>query len=74
MLDDGYARRKERGVRGTLQVFHVVNVGAIKAESRNGDVTLSGTVNSRAERALAERVARGINGVSSVNNRLTVSM
>jgi len=50
-----------------------VNVGAIKAESRNGDVTLSGTVTSRAERALAERVARGVNGVSSVSNRLTVS-
>ena len=51
-----------------------VNVGAIKAESRNGDVTLSGAVTSRAERALAERVARGVNGVSSVSNRLTVSM
>lgn len=50
-----------------------VNVGAIKAESRNGEVTLSGTVNSRAERALAERVARGVNGVSSVSNRLAVS-
>jgi len=51
-----------------------VNVGAIKAESRNGDVTLSGTVSSRAERALAERVARGVNGVNSVSNRLSVSM
>jgi hyperosmotically inducible periplasmic protein len=50
-----------------------VNVGAIKAESRNGEVTLSGTVTSRAERALAERVARSVNGVSGVTNRLTVS-
>jgi len=50
-----------------------VNVGAIKAESRNGEVTLSGTVSSRAERALAERVARSVNGVSGVNNRLAVS-
>ncbi len=50
------------------------NVGAIKAESRNGEVTLSGTVTSRSERALAERVARGVNGVSGVSNRLAVSM
>ena len=49
------------------------NLGAIKVESRNGAVTLSGAVPSRAERALAERVARGVKGVSSVSNRLTVS-
>jgi osmotically-inducible protein OsmY len=50
------------------------NVGAIKAESHNGAVTLSGSVTSRAERALAERVARGVRGVASVSNRLSVSL
>jgi osmotically-inducible protein OsmY len=50
------------------------NLAAIKAESRSGAVTLSGKVASRAERALAERVARGVKGVSSVSNRLTVSL
>ena len=50
------------------------NVGTIKVESRNGAVTLSGAVYSRAERALAERVARGVKGVSSASNRLTVSL
>jgi hyperosmotically inducible periplasmic protein len=49
------------------------NLGTIKVESRNGAVTLSGPVHSRAERALAERVAREVKGVSSVSNRLTVS-
>jgi hyperosmotically inducible periplasmic protein len=49
-------------------------IGAIKVESRNGAVTLLGPVSSRAERALAERVARGVKGVSSVSNRLTVSL
>jgi hyperosmotically inducible protein len=49
------------------------NLSTIKAESRNGAVTLSGAVSSRSERALAERVARGVKGVSSVSNRLTVS-
>ena len=50
------------------------NLGAIKVDSRNGAVTLSGAVSARAERALAERVARGVKGVSSVSNRLTVSL
>src|SRR4030095_10856743 len=49
------------------------NLGTIKVDSRNGAVNLSGAVSSRAERALAERVARGVKGVSSVSNRLTVS-
>jgi hyperosmotically inducible periplasmic protein len=49
------------------------NLGTIKVESRNGAVTLSGAVPSRAERALAERVAREVKGVSSVSNRLSVS-
>jgi hyperosmotically inducible periplasmic protein len=49
------------------------NLGTIKVDSRNGAVTLSGAVSSRAERALAERVSRGVKGVSSVTNRLTVS-
>lgn len=50
------------------------NVGAIKVESRNRAITLSGKVSSRAERALAERVARSVNGVRVVSNRLTVSL
>jgi hyperosmotically inducible periplasmic protein len=50
------------------------NLGTIQVVSRNGAVTLSGAVSSRAERALAERVARGVKGVSSVSNRLTVSL
>ncbi len=41
-------------------------------DSRNGRVTLSGTVNSDAERDLAEKVARGVEGVKSVDNRLEV--
>lgn len=48
------------------------NLGAIKVDSRNGAVTLSGAVSSRAERALAERVTRGVKGVNSVSNRLTL--
>jgi len=49
------------------------NVAAIEVENRNGAVTLSGAVASRAERALAERVARGVKGVSVVSNRLSIA-
>jgi osmotically-inducible protein OsmY len=49
------------------------NVGAIKAECHNGAVTLSGAATSRAERALAERIARGVKGVGNVSNRISVS-
>jgi hyperosmotically inducible protein len=40
----------------------------IKAE--NGAVTLTGTVRSRAEQLLAERVAQGVAGVKTVSNEL----
>jgi hyperosmotically inducible protein len=40
----------------------------IKAE--NGAVTLAGTVRSRAEQLLAERVAQGVAGVKTVSNEL----
>jgi osmotically-inducible protein OsmY len=50
------------------------NIGTIKSESHNGAVTLSGAVPTRAERALAERIARGVKGVSSVSNRISVSL
>lgn len=50
-----------------------VNPAAIKAECAGGTVTLSGTVASRAERALAERIARSVPGVRAVNNQLAVA-
>lgn len=50
-----------------------VDIGSIKAASREGAVVLTGAVASRAERALAERIARDVDGVKSVSNQLTVS-
>ncbi|HZS07945.1 MAG TPA: BON domain-containing protein [Blastocatellia bacterium] len=50
------------------------DVGAVKVTARDGTVTLSGTVASRAERALAERIARGVNGVHDVSNMLTTTL
>lgn len=47
--------------------------GSIKVESNNGQITLKGTVTSRAERALAEILVRQVTGVQGVNNALQVS-
>jgi len=42
----------------------------INVQSKDGDVTLSGTVSEDAHRALAEETVRNIDGVTSVNNKL----
>ncbi len=49
------------------------DVGAIKVAGREGSVTLTGSVASRAEKALAERIARDVDGVKSVGNQLSVT-
>jgi osmotically-inducible protein OsmY len=49
------------------------DISAIKAASRESVITLSGTVLSRAERALAERVVREVDGVKGINNQLSVA-
>ncbi len=43
---------------------------AIKAESKNGTVTLTGTVNEESHKALAQETAAGIPGVTLVENKL----
>lgn len=45
----------------------------VGVESTRGVVTLSGDVSSKAERRLAERVARDVDGVEAVHNALRVS-
>ncbi|MBT8078661.1 MAG: BON domain-containing protein [Gammaproteobacteria bacterium] len=45
---------------------------AINVDSRNGEVVLSGEVDSGEERALAEQIAANIDGTQSVENKLTV--
>ena len=46
---------------------------AINVDSDGGEVTLSGKVESDAERELAEQIAANVEGAQSVENRLTVS-
>ena len=48
-----------------------VDAGAIKVETLNGTVALSGFAKSSAEKAQAERIARNTQGVREVRNNLT---
>jgi len=49
-----------------------VDAASIKVETLNGTVMLSGFAKNSAERSTAERIARGVNGVKSVRNEITV--
>jgi hyperosmotically inducible periplasmic protein len=49
-----------------------VDAGAIKVETLNGAVSLSGFAKSNAEKAQAEYLARNTKGVRQVLNHLTV--
>ncbi|HKV38928.1 MAG TPA: BON domain-containing protein [Blastocatellia bacterium] len=46
------------------------DVNSMKVKADNGAVTLSGSVRSRAEQLLAERIAQGVDGVKKVTNEL----
>lgn len=49
-----------------------VDAAAIKVETLNGTVQLSGFAKSSAEKNQAENIARGVKGVKMVQNNLTV--
>lgn len=49
-----------------------VDASEITVEAKDGEVTLSGTINSREEKRLAERIAASVRGVRDVINRLRV--
>jgi osmotically-inducible protein OsmY len=49
-----------------------VDAAAISVETLNGTVMLSGFAKNSEERAAAEAIARGVNGVKSVKNEIAV--
>ncbi|NVO07650.1 MAG: BON domain-containing protein [Rhodoferax sp.] len=49
-----------------------VDAGAISVETLKGTVLLSGYAKNEEERATAESIARGVKGVTGVNNRIIV--
>jgi len=57
---------------GEAGMFTPQNMSGVQMNANNGTVTLRGSVNSEAERRLLETRIRGMNGVQSVVNNLTV--
>ncbi len=49
-----------------------VDAGAIKVETLNGTVMLSGFAKSEDERETAAHIARGVNGVKDVKNEIAI--
>ncbi|HJV60172.1 MAG TPA: BON domain-containing protein [Albitalea sp.] len=49
-----------------------VDAGAIKVETLNGTVMLSGFAKNEKERATAESIARNVNGVKTVKNEIAI--
>jgi hyperosmotically inducible protein len=59
-------------VKSKLMVGNSSSASEINVEAKNGVVTLNGTVDSDASKSLAEQNAKGVAGVKSVMNNLTV--
>lgn len=71
----GYRRSDERireDVCDRLADHPQVDASEIEVEVHNGEVTLSGTVESRYEKRLAEDIADAVSGVQDIHNRLRV--
>ena len=60
-------------IKGKFIGDDVLEGSDISVDTEQGVVTLSGTVKSDAAKQHANEVATGVEGVSSVNNQLTVS-
>ena len=59
-------------VKAKMVEDKAVDAGAVKVETLNGTVSLSGFAKSSAEKAQAEYIARSTKGVRQVINGLTV--
>jgi hypothetical protein len=71
----GYTRSDERireDVCDMLAGSPMVDASESEVQVKGGDVTLTGSVNSREEKRLAEDLIENISGVKEVNNQLRV--
>jgi hyperosmotically inducible periplasmic protein len=59
-------------IKSKMALDDTVKALDINVDTANGVVTLTGTVNSQAERTRAVQLARETSGVTSVNDRLSV--
>lgn len=64
---------KTAAIKSTLLMNQSTHGLMIDVDTRNDVVTLSGAVKSAEEKALAEQLARNVEGVDAVTNKLTIS-
>jgi hypothetical protein len=72
----GYRRSADRiteDVNDHLTDDHDVDATDVRVSVENGEVTLEGTVRSRAEKRRAEEIAERVRGVRDVHNRLRIT-
>lgn len=60
-------------VKGALVAQHSTSSVAVAVTTRNGEVTLTGIANNRAEKALITKLVNDIHGGSSVKNDMTIA-
>ena len=60
-------------VRRKLASDPIVKGGAIEVIVKNGAVTLKGAVDTEKQKARAEKLAKKIHGVKTINNELRVT-
>jgi osmotically-inducible protein OsmY len=71
----GYQRSDDRireDLSDQLTASDQIDASNVEVECRNGEVTLSGTVDCKESKRLAEDMADGVPGVRQVNNQLRV--
>ena len=65
-------RAMRRKVYAAIGKDKSINAGNISVGARGGAITLNGTVSDTAQIARVEDIAKGVPGVTSVTNKLTV--
>lgn len=65
-------RALRRSVYAAISRHREISAGNIGVTARNGAVTLNGTVTDASQIAAVEEITKGVPGVTSVTNRLTV--
>lgn len=65
-------RTLRRAVYAAISKDKSIDAGSIGVSAKNGDVTLTGTVDEAAQIDKAAALAKGVPGVVSVQNKLTV--
>jgi hyperosmotically inducible protein len=68
------SRRLVTRTRAELANENDLRDSTINVDVENGVVTLSGTVANDAQRAKAEKVARGVEGATNVRNQVIISV